>query len=362
MTIRAACFIATVLAAVGLATADTIELRDGSIRHGVVESRDSSQVRLRIDRDGISGSAVIPMSQIARIVLEVNPTLATLPGSPRQLTLDSSSPPAAATAPAMLVAPPPSEAEIAVYQSRGFLPELLWSATGNGPDDLERLPAGDRELWLKAVQADASKDLAHALDFLRALDSSMQKLPDGSQRLDAIARRQRQESFAFWMATVHWNVMSAKYSTAQFDLSDVRDVERPVLIGLLKEKTDPALEPLRSFFPPPDEKTGQPAPFKPAQLQNLTAANALDIKDKASFAAAVLLAQLKLEPDMPPMDRALVSNQLAIVNRILLRARDLEPAAKAAIVKAEMDRRATEEKARRDAAIAAQHRPVAGAK
>jgi len=362
MKSHAALGLLIIFAAASPAAADTIELRDGSIRRGIVESRDSSQVRLRIDRDGISGSAVIPMSQIARIVLETNTAVATLPTASLQWTLDASPLPApSTTAPAISVAPP-TPAEIAAFQSRGFLPELINTAAGTGPDDLARLPAADRELWSKAVDADAHNDRAHTLEFLRALDTSVQKLPQGPQRLDAIARRQRQESFGMWLARAHWEVLSTKYATAQFDLTDIRDAERPVLIGLLKEKTDPALDPLKSFFAPPDEKTGQPAPFKPAQLQNLTAANAMEIKDKACFAAAVLLAQLKLEPDMPPMDRALLSNQLATVNRILSRARDLEPASKAAIVKAEMDRRAADEKARRDAAIAAQHRPVAGAK
>jgi hypothetical protein len=361
MKSRAALIFLMPLAAAGPAVADTIELRDGSIRHGIVESRDSSQIRLRIDRDGISGSAVIPMSQISRIVLEPHSAVAPLPPPPLQLALDTSPAPAPATAPAIPIVPP-TPAEITVFQSRGFLHELMSSAAGAGPDDVDRLPAAQRELWSKAVEADSRGDRVHTLEFLRALDASMQTLPLGQKRLDAITRRQHQESFGLWMARTHWEVLSAKYSNAQFDLTDVRDAECPVLIGLLKEKTDPALDPLRSFMPPPDEKTGQPTPFKPAQLQNLTAANALEIKDKAAFAAAVLLAQLKLEPDMPPIDRALLSNQLAAVNRIFSRARDLEPAAKAAIVKAEMDRRAADEKARRDAAMAAQHHPVAGAK
>jgi hypothetical protein len=42
------------------------------------------------------------------------------------------------------------------------------------------------------------------------------------------------------------------------------------------------------------------------------------------------------------------------VNRVLGRARDLEPLAKAALVRAEQEKKAAEEMARREAAMAAQ--------
>ena len=60
---------------------------------------------------------------------------------------------------------------------------------------------------------------------------------------------------------------------------------------------------------------------------------------------------------MLAIDRNLLSTQLGTVNRILSRARDLEPLAKAAIARAEQEKRIAEEKARRDAAIAAQRKP-----
>ena len=98
--------------------------------------------------------------------------------------------------------------------------------------------------------------------------------------------------------------------------------------------------------------------FRMAQLQGITASNALEVKDKSLLAAAVLLAQLKLEPEMPPVDRALLHGELENVNRVLGRARDLEPLAKAALVRADVERKAADEKARREAAIAAQKKPV----
>ncbi len=93
-------------------------------------------------------------------------------------------------------------------------------------------------------------------------------------------------------------------------------------------------------------------------VAGITRDNALEIKDKAMFAVAVLAAQLKLEPDMPAIDRQLLSSQLANVNRALSRARDLEPAARQALARADLDRRAADEKARRATAIAQQRAAV----
>ena len=181
----------------------------------------------------------------------------------------------------------------------------------------------------------------------------MRNLPDGVARLDAISRRERKESFGVWMARVHWESFGTKPVNGQFDLSDVRDVERRALIGFFKEKTGPALEALKQFFPPADERTGQYGAFKISQLQNISAGNAVEMKEKAAYAAAILLAQIKLEPGMPPMDKGMLYNQLIIVNRIRSRAAEMETLARAAAVKAEQERRAAEEKARRDAAIQA---------
>lgn len=337
--------------------ADTIFLRDGSSHQGVIESRDESELKLRVNEDGVSATMVIPMSQIARIVITHNDPLpppaavATLPPSLAASSLPSNQ---GAGHP---VPDPPSEVEIARFKSHGFFSEWASEMEGRGPDDIARLPDAERKLWDQATEADKAGKTVEVLDDLRSLEAAMETLPSGMVRLKSICQTQRSESFGVWMGRTHWQAISGKYTIGQFDLSDVRDIERPTLIGYLKEQTAPALEPLKTYFPPVDDKTGQPQAFKPAQLMGITASNALEVKDKALYAAAVLLAQLKLEPDMAAVDRGLLSTQLATVNRILARARELETAAKAAALKAQQDQRIADEKARRDAAAAREHMP-----
>jgi hypothetical protein len=166
--------------------------------------------------------------------------------------------------------------------------------------------------------------------------------------LDGISRRERKgEPFGVWMARLHWEMISAKFVGGQFDLKDIRESERKALIGMLKEKTGPALEPLKQYFPPVDEKTGKPKAFSPATLQAITINNAIEVKKQAAYASAILLAQMKLEPQMPVVDRVHLGQQNEVVRRILSRASDLEPAAKAAVERAERERRIAEERAKR---------------
>jgi hypothetical protein len=342
----------------GTALADTVILRDGSIRHGTVESRNAQHLRLRIDRDGISSVVVIPASQIARVIVSPATSEAAPASAPATASAPAASLPSAPpeTSPSNTTSAPTlpaaSEAELDAYQSRGFLWELAASALGKGPDNPERLPAATRELWNQTLAADSDGKQAETLEAMRNLESAMRDLPAGLSRLDAIARRQRNESFGTWMARIRWDLTKARFSTGQFDLHDVRDIERPALVTLLRQATTSALEPLKTHFPPVDDKTGLQKPFQVSQLQGITATNALEVKDQSLFAAAVLLAQLKLEPDMPPADRRMLSTELQNVNRVLARARDLEPAAKAAKIRAEQERKAAEEKAKRDAAAA----------
>ncbi len=374
--------------AAGSAAADTVYLRDGSVRQGLVESRTGGKLLLRVDRGGISGAMEIPMADIERVVLDPRTpedrAMLKVDSAPRMpnTSLDLSAAPASEPAvPAgrpddgLLARPPAgrsgnappggatgqaapvaaqaiSDAELAAYGPRGFFGEMIAALGGEGPDQLNRLPAAARDLWNQAAEADQKTDAAATLDALRALEFTMRGLPGGAGRLDAISRGTRNQSFGLWMATVHWQTISGRYSVGQFDLADVREIERPFLIGLLKEKNDPALEPLRMYFPPVDEKSGQAEPFRPAQLQGITAADAMEIKDKAAFAAAVLLAQLKLEPGMDAVDRGFISGQLADVNRVLSKARELEPAAKMAAARADQDSKAAAAKAQRDAAVA----------
>ena len=286
---------------------DIVYLLDGSTREGFIESHNTTELTLRVEQDGISGTLVIPMTQINRAVIDRRIARPQPAPPPEPVTLGPA--PSAgvisltgAASPAPPPAPEASNFELILYRPHGFLMELAYTFAGHGLDDVYRLPASVRVMWERASRADIAGRRIETLEALRSLESAMRTFPHGMQRIDAITRAQRAEGFGVWMGRVHWQIISEKYSTGQFDLSDVRDVERPVIIGYLKEKTAPALDPLRTYFPPVDEKTGQYGAFKPAQLQGITSANALEVKEKATLAAAVLLAQLKLEPAMPAVD------------------------------------------------------------
>jgi hypothetical protein len=343
------------LAAVA-ARAETVVLRDGTTRQGTIEKKDLVELHLRLAGDGISAKMVIPLADVVRIEPDPEPSVATTPpvarAAPAPLARAADAPPA--TAPSAAATTRPATA----FAGRGFFAEMASSLVGQGPDAPDRLPADVRKLWDAAMQVDAQGKRADTLDALRALEEEVHGVPGGVERLEGVSRRVREEGFGAWMARVHWDVLAAGYKLGQFDLGDVRDVERPLLIGMLRQKTEPALEPLRSYFPPIDQKTGNPQPFKPAQLQGIGAGNAIEVKEKAAYASAVLRAQLKLEPDMPGVDRQLIAGQLAAVNRILSKAVSLEPAARMAQQKAERDRKMAEDRARREASAQRVRNPL----
>src|SRR5262249_25493722 len=83
--------------------------------------------------------------------------------------------------------------------------------------------------------------------------------------LDFLSLHDRHESFGLFLARAHLALAKDNYRFGQLNLQDIRDVERPRLMGLLKEQAITAMDPLRSFFPPIDLKTGMPQPFRPAQ-------------------------------------------------------------------------------------------------
>ena len=83
----------------------------------------------------------------------------------------------------------------------------------------------------------------------------------------------------------------------------------------------------------------------------------LEVQDKALFAMAVLRGQLNLEPEMPGVDKALLSNQLQMVSRVLGKSRSMELAAKTEKAKAEKEQRIAAEKARQEAAKQKQPQP-----
>lgn len=347
------------LAAVAPVLGDTVLTRDGKVRVGIIESRDERELHLRTNQDGISSVLVIPMTQVTRIILggESGPAAATkpqpAPSAPSLLSTGAAPPGVVLVPPSAVKAP--TEAELAAYGSRGFLAEMAASAAGHGLDDPARLPAAQRELWDRAFRANLSGKRAETLEAMRLLEAAMRELPEGLSRIDGIARREKGEGFGAWMGRIHWELISPNYAMGQFDLADVREVERQALIGHMKSKMGAALEPLKTYFPPVDEKTGQPTAFKPAQLSGLTISNAVEVKEQSLLAAALLLGQLKLDPKMSSLDRGFLTTQLASVNRILNRARELEPQARAAIIKAQREQQMAADKAAREAAAAARN-------
>jgi hypothetical protein len=340
-----ALLVAFVLASVSAsAGADTITLKNGGTREGTIVGQDASGVRLHINDGGLEATIAIDAGDIAKI--ERGPVKATpAPALPK------GEPPPAAPSTTAAATPKPTATTAHSTASdlpptRGFFAELSLSLIGEGPDDPRRLPPDLLALWKNAVQLDTAGKRAAELDALRAVDSAFSASPGGDSRLDGLSRHERQQPFGLWMAGVHWEVMSQNDHGGSFDLTDIRDSERPALIGLLKEKTDPALEPLKTYFPPIDPKTNKPAPFRPAQFQGISVENALDIKDKALLAHAILLAQMKLQPDMPGVDKQLLGTQLTNINHILSRCNELEPQAKAAQAKADRAKKLADEKAK----------------
>jgi len=334
----------------GLARADKIVMKDGTEREGVIVDQSPTELRLKIDDGGLQATITISMDDVSSI--EKGPVKAPAAPTPRAVTTipapttsapPRSSPPSspstgnssvnassittlpAGTMPATTSSLPPT---------RGFLVEFGASIFGNGPGSITRLPQDLQDLWKNAQQLDAAGKKAAELEALRKLEEAFRNA-NALPRLDALCQKERGQPFGLWMATVHYDVIGDHYQTGIFDLSDIRDIERPALIGLMKEKTGPALEPLKTYFPPVNDKTGKADPFKPAQLSGITVDNCLDTKDKAEFAHALLLGQMKLEPQMSPADHLLLYGQLTNVGHVLTRCADLLPAA---LVKAQQDK------------------------
>ena len=95
-----------VLFLAGNALADVVVMRDGSVRFGTVEAHDAQTVRFRLERDGISSVAMIPVPQISHIILG---PAAPAPQPPIALSTASSMP-ATAPAPAGMVSTAPDPA------------------------------------------------------------------------------------------------------------------------------------------------------------------------------------------------------------------------------------------------------------
>lgn len=332
-----------------VAFGDTLTLNNGSVKQGTIISENEDEVTFRVVDGGMSMNMTVPKSNVKK--LERGPLKETEPVAPKPAPAVSLGTPDAATRPGAAGAAT-KPAVIATVKpagkitSHGFLGELGASMVGLGPNSPLRLPPEIQPLWNQAMKADTEGRKAETLEYLRAMEGSMRDVDGGISRLDAVSRLVREESFGLWMARIHWDQVFLVAKTGRLDLNDVREVERGPMIGLLKEATGPALDPLKSYFPPINDK-GVQEPFKATQLSGLTITNAIEVKEQATLAWTILQAQLKLEPKMSAADRQTLTNAAQNVNRVRNRAAELEPLAKAALAKAEKDKKAAEDRARR---------------
>lgn len=315
----------------GGALADTVVLKDGTRRSGTVVSQDSAGVRLRMDDNGMRVTVAIPADQIAYVEKE-STAAATKP----------------ATAPATTTTKPVTPVTTApAVTTRGFMRELLASATGKGPDSPARLNEAQRTALNKAYNADLQGKHAEVVDALLELHGLMAKEPG---RLNGVSRRVKGVDFGVWLAGARWAVASKNVRGGSINWGDpgVLEVEKPALIAILRTQTEPALAPLRPFMGAMGANGAVGQPTK-EQLAAIQVGNALELRDKSLFAVAVLSAQVKFEPEMPAVDRALLSSQLSVARRVLGRCNELAPQAQALAEKAAREKRIADEKARREA-------------
>src|SRR4051812_25162098 len=171
MSIRTAIFV--LLMGTTPCLGDTVYLHDGSVREGLVETYNDSELHLRVDRDGITGTLTIPMAQINRAVI-THRAPAPVPTAAPTIPFTSEAIP-----PPVSLGPDPFAGavnrEYTLYRDHGRLLEFANACAGHGLDDLARLPLPARTLWIRAAQADQSKR-GDTLDTLRALEATMRNL------------------------------------------------------------------------------------------------------------------------------------------------------------------------------------------
>ncbi len=332
------------------AHADHVVMRDGTEHVGKILSSNDKFLRVRMATDGITSVVNIPRADVDWIERD---NIVTMEPSPPR-TLPTS--PTPATTPARTLSTPTTSTTPPRPASDGHLfHDMLALLTGRSPDltSPDTLPPMQRGLWEDVVIAEASGRKDQLLAALTTLANADIKPPS---RLDSLAWRFRGKFYGTWLAETRWACVAARYRSGQFDLRNVTDIEKPALIGILRANTPPALNPLRLYFPPPPASVAAaavPHPGAappPSPLAGITARNALEVKDRALYASAVLLAQLRLEPDMPTIDRIFLSRELGYVRDALARALDLEPAARALKDREEQDRELAAERARQNAA------------
>jgi len=315
-----------------VARADQVVLRDGTVKEGTVVSQGDEGVTLKIDWGGISSTVLIPTANVDHVeIRHANPT--TKPAATRP-TLSTPTATPAASQPTTRMAP-------AAPKKPGRLLQVMWQlATGRRADwgDPRTLDAPRALLWKKMVASDTSPP-EETLATLLAFNEALQDQPG---RADALSLRLKGELFGTWLANARWEVWKTHAPVGgAFDIKEITELETPALIGILRSHTAEALEPIKSYMPVPAAKTtgngtstSGGTRVRPADpVLGVTVDNAIDVKEKAAFAHAVLLAQLRLEPAMPTVDKVFLNQQLAEAQRVLARAADLEGKARTKLLR-----------------------------
>lgn len=319
-------FLALALVA-GTARADRVTLRDGTVQEGVIVSKEPREIRLLLDQDRQRKVLRIPRDQVLEMKEMINPEKPEAEETP--------------VVPAVAAAPEgPRD---------GFLTAMSKAVLGVTPDPASPKGLGPErwDLWQQALRAEAD---GRNDALMKALTQLAQASPGQARQLDLLAQRHLQTDFGDWLASLRWNAMKTQYRPGRFDLKDVTEIERPALIAILRQETDPALQPLQNYLPTPPEpgaRSGQ-RPLDP--LAGINVSNALEVKEKCLYASAVLLAQIRLEPEMPTVDRVFLSQRLSYIRQALAKAMEFEPWARMALERAERERKIAEERARIEAA------------
>jgi len=342
---------AALLASAGVARADKVYLKDGTVREGTVTKEDDQQLWLRTNRDGIKATVIIKRDTIE----EIKPSPPETAPEPK---VESKTQPATEPALDFPATPATTQAVVktttrpAATQPSRFFQEFFALAAGLRPDisDPTTLSAEGQAVWAKVVAAHEVKPLApgevappkKAEALLAALTDLLNLLEQRPARLDALTLRYVNKPFARWLAEARWDVVSSPQHMrgGVFNLKDVTEFERTELIGVMRGHTRAALDPLRPYLPQPEPyvkpvpppKTGKPAPVPPKAdpLAGINVGNALEVRDRALFAIALLQAQKKIEPEMSAGDKTFVTQQLAEIGRVLQKANVYAPAAQAA--------------------------------
>jgi hypothetical protein len=337
---------------------EVVYLTDGTSRHGRVEKWDDQGVQLAVQEAGSQQRIVIPAAQVTRIerVAEAaNASTLPMMTKPRAPTGEAKG--AFGALAQMADAPRNGGASPGLFgpspDAIGADPTNGQAATAGAHDSaLLDLPPRFTALWIEALAAEAGKNKVAELAALRRLEAESVVLPHGMERLDAASLQTRREGFGEWMGRVHADVADEGYRGGLLDVSDVGENERSAMVARLEEKSAAALVNVKGFFPPRNS-IGMPVPYRRGQMPGIDLSNAIEVRENASHAVAILAAEAKLTMDLPITQRLKTLGELASANRVLWRARELEPAARMAEQRAAIE---AKKQLARDAIEEAKHR------